>query len=108
MGALRGSCLCGGVAFEVAEPPATLRWCHCESCKKLSGGVGTVNIMGSGAGAPGTLLYPGGTSPPGTNGTSAIQAGPGAGGSGFNNGTNAVNGQGGLGSVLVQLIKPYR
>jgi hypothetical protein len=43
MGALRGSCLCGGVAFEVAEPPATLRWCHCESCKKLSGGVGTVN-----------------------------------------------------------------
>jgi hypothetical protein len=43
MGALRGSCLCGGVAFEVAEPPTTLRWCHCESCKKLSGGVGTVN-----------------------------------------------------------------
>jgi len=29
--------------FEVAEPPTTLRWCHCESCKKLSGGVGTVN-----------------------------------------------------------------
>jgi hypothetical protein len=41
--ALRGSCLCGGVEFEVAEPPATLRHCHCESCKKLSGGVGTVN-----------------------------------------------------------------
>jgi hypothetical protein len=43
MGALRGSCLCGGVAFEVSVPPTTLRWCHCESCKKLSGGVGTVN-----------------------------------------------------------------
>jgi hypothetical protein len=27
----------------VAEAPATLRHCHCESCKKLSGGVGTVN-----------------------------------------------------------------
>ena len=43
MDALRGSCLCGGVAFEVSVPPTTLRWCHCESCKKLSGGVGTVN-----------------------------------------------------------------
>jgi hypothetical protein len=41
--ALRGSCLCGGVKFEVAETPATLRYCHCESCKKLSGSIGTVN-----------------------------------------------------------------
>jgi len=41
--ALRGSCLCGGVRFEVDENPATLTWCHCESCKKLSGSVGTLN-----------------------------------------------------------------
>jgi hypothetical protein len=41
--ALRGSCLCGGVKFEVAEAPDTLRYCHCESCKKLSGSIGTVN-----------------------------------------------------------------
>jgi hypothetical protein len=41
--ALRGSCLCGGVKFEVSEAPKTLRYCHCESCKKLSGGTGTVN-----------------------------------------------------------------
>jgi hypothetical protein len=41
--ALRGSCLCGGVKFEVTEPPDTLRYCHCESCKKLSGGAATVN-----------------------------------------------------------------
>jgi hypothetical protein len=40
---LRGSCLCGGVKFEVAEIPETLRYCHCESCKKLSGGAATVN-----------------------------------------------------------------
>jgi hypothetical protein len=40
---LHGSCLCGGVTFEVAEAPKTLRYCHCESCKKLSGGTGTVN-----------------------------------------------------------------
>jgi hypothetical protein len=41
--ALRGSCLCRGVKFEVTEAPATLRHCHCESCKKLSGGAATVN-----------------------------------------------------------------
>jgi hypothetical protein len=43
MAALRGSCLCGGVRFEVAEAPDTLRYCHCESCKRLSGSIGTVN-----------------------------------------------------------------
>jgi hypothetical protein len=43
MAALHGSCLCGGVKFEVTEPPDTLRYCHCESCKKLSGGTATVN-----------------------------------------------------------------
>ena len=43
MATLRGSCLCGGIKFEVAEAPDTLRYCHCESCKKLSGSIGTVN-----------------------------------------------------------------
>src|SRR6266567_3357958 len=43
MTALRGSCLCGGVEIEVTETPPTLRYCHCESCKKLSGGAATVN-----------------------------------------------------------------
>jgi len=41
---LQGSCLCGGVRFEVAEAPDRLRYCHCESCKKLSGGAATVNV----------------------------------------------------------------
>jgi hypothetical protein len=41
---LRGSCLCGGVKFEVTEASDALRYCHCESCKKLSGGAGTVNL----------------------------------------------------------------
>ena len=44
MAMLTGSCLCGGVRFEVTQAPETLRYCHCESCKKLSGGAGTVNI----------------------------------------------------------------
>ena len=43
MASLHGSCLCGGVKFELTEMPTTLRYCHCESCKKLSGGTATVN-----------------------------------------------------------------
>ena len=39
----QGSCLCGGVRFEVTEPFETVSQCHCTSCKKLSGGVGTVS-----------------------------------------------------------------
>jgi hypothetical protein len=31
------------VKFELTEAPETLRICHCESCKKLSGSIGTVN-----------------------------------------------------------------
>lgn len=42
-GELLGSCLCGGVRFEVTEPFVTVSYCHCTSCKKLSGGAGTVN-----------------------------------------------------------------
>ena len=44
MASLHGSCLCGGVKFELTETPATLRYCHCESCKKLSGGAATANL----------------------------------------------------------------
>ena len=39
----RGSCLCGGVRFEVEEPFLTVSACHCTSCKKLSGSTGTVS-----------------------------------------------------------------
>jgi hypothetical protein len=42
-GELPGSCLCGGVRFEVTEPFVTVSYCHCASCKKLSGGAGTVS-----------------------------------------------------------------
>jgi hypothetical protein len=38
---MEGSCWCGGVRFEVAEPFITLSFCHCTSCKRISGGVGT-------------------------------------------------------------------
>ena len=41
--ALRGSCQCGGVQFEVPDDFEVRSFCHCTTCKKLSGGVGTAN-----------------------------------------------------------------
>lgn len=40
---MTGSCWCGGVRFEVTEPFIRLTFCHCTSCKRISGGVGTAN-----------------------------------------------------------------
>ena len=40
---LKGSCLCGGVRFEVTEPFVRVSQCHCTFCKKISGGYGTVS-----------------------------------------------------------------
>jgi hypothetical protein len=43
MSAMRGSCFCGAVRFEVPGPFLSLNFCHCATCKKISGGVGTAN-----------------------------------------------------------------
>jgi hypothetical protein len=43
MSAMKGSCWCGGVQFEVLEPFLSMSFCHCTSCKRISGGVGTAN-----------------------------------------------------------------
>ena len=40
---MTGTCLCGRVRFEVTEDFLTVRACHCTSCKKISGGGGTVS-----------------------------------------------------------------
>ena len=40
---MHGSCWCGGVQFEVTEPFSSASFCHCTSCKRISGGVGTAN-----------------------------------------------------------------
>ncbi|MEY9397617.1 hypothetical protein ABIF66_008415 [Bradyrhizobium japonicum] len=34
---LTGSCLCGGVAYEVDAPPGTIMHCHCQTCRKTHG-----------------------------------------------------------------------
>ncbi len=43
MSAMEGSCWCGAVRFTVREPFVRLSFCHCTSCKRISGGVGTAN-----------------------------------------------------------------
>jgi hypothetical protein len=40
---LLGTCLCGGVRFELTEPFLGTGVCHCEFCKRISGGYGTVS-----------------------------------------------------------------
>ena len=40
---MQGSCLCGGVRFELTEPFEGVVYCHCSSCKKLSGGGATTS-----------------------------------------------------------------
>jgi hypothetical protein len=40
---IRGSCLCGAVAFELAAPPLWMSHCHCSRCRK-AGGITTVVV----------------------------------------------------------------
>jgi hypothetical protein len=34
---LTGGCLCGGVRFEVTEPPLFASYCHCTRCQRRTG-----------------------------------------------------------------------
>jgi hypothetical protein len=35
--AITGGCLCGGVRFEVSEPPVEAGYCHCTRCQRRTG-----------------------------------------------------------------------
>jgi len=35
--ALTGGCLCGGVRFELTEPPTIAGYCHCTRCQRRTG-----------------------------------------------------------------------
>ncbi len=41
---IRGSCLCGGVRFEVDEATGPFEICHCNRCRKVSGSRGMASI----------------------------------------------------------------
>jgi hypothetical protein len=34
---LTGGCLCGGVRFELTEPPVSAGYCHCKRCQRRTG-----------------------------------------------------------------------
>lgn len=34
---IKGSCLCGGIAFEIRGAVVMTRYCHCVNCRKFSG-----------------------------------------------------------------------
>ena len=40
---LTGGCLCGGVRFEVTEPPASASYCHCTRCQRRTGTAASVS-----------------------------------------------------------------
>jgi hypothetical protein len=41
---MTGRCLCGAVRFEVDSDFERMTFCHCASCKKLSGGGATASV----------------------------------------------------------------
>jgi len=49
-GAVRGSCLCGGVAFEIAGRPDLARFCHCGRCRKARAAAFASNLFVAEAG----------------------------------------------------------
>ena len=42
--AIRGSCLCGGVRFEIDRACGPAEFCHCNRCRKLSGSASLLTI----------------------------------------------------------------
>jgi hypothetical protein len=39
---LTGGCLCGGVRFELSEPPVRATYCHCTRCQRRTGTAASV------------------------------------------------------------------
>jgi len=48
---LTGGCMCGGVRFEVAEPPLSAGYCHCTRCQRRTGTAAAISARI----APGSL-----------------------------------------------------
>src|SRR3954454_18863366 len=48
---LTGGCLCGGVRWELSEPPLGASYCHCTRCQRRTGTGGSANARI----APGSL-----------------------------------------------------
>ena len=42
---LRGGCLCGSVRYECDADPGNASYCHCDDCKRATGGPYTVGVL---------------------------------------------------------------
>jgi hypothetical protein len=42
---LRGGCLCGSVRYEYTGEPGDASYCHCDDCKRATGGPYTVGVL---------------------------------------------------------------
>jgi hypothetical protein len=42
---LRGGCLCGAVRYECTADPGNASYCHCDDCKRATGGPYTVGVL---------------------------------------------------------------
>ena len=45
MSVVRGSCLCGAVAFEMTGAPLMVNHCHCSRCRKVRGTANATNLL---------------------------------------------------------------
>ncbi len=49
---IRGSCLCGGVRFEIARAAGPFELCHCSKCRKVSGSAYRAGLLVEGKDFP--------------------------------------------------------
>ena len=45
MTSVKGSCLCGGIEFEITETPRAATHCHCSRCRKSRGTANATNLI---------------------------------------------------------------
>jgi hypothetical protein len=45
MSNVKGSCLCGGIEFEMTETPGGVTHCHCSRCRKVRGSANATNLF---------------------------------------------------------------
>ncbi len=45
----KGSCLCGGVTFEITPPIYFFQYCHCSRCRKATGSAHGANLFAKAA-----------------------------------------------------------
>jgi len=43
--AIRGSCLCGGITFEIDRASGPVEYCHCNRCRKVSGSSSLLTVV---------------------------------------------------------------